>query len=285
MMDLKYPIRVRAEIPVIKMGYERVGRLISGLKESSATVQWGLDMATDGVDRAAQLSCVKNRLVTIDRLLCASLDLTELKLPVLTKTPQQVYDESVEYVMESAVRPISEWMDAKFLVPVNSYIDIYLPELDQELRKNGLENVENEEGSRTYQLAAKLACRVKQHAYAEPKYLESLMYTGYEETISLMKTVVSDPKSLPDTVHQIVKNLNNIGTRPDGQSLLLVEMGFVRLRNCASILAQVIEIIEKMIKCYIELIARYKNELKSHTSYMNIFSSKNNTDNEHETVR
>jgi len=48
---------------------------------------------------------------------------------------------------------------------------------------------DKENGSKACHLAIKLARRVKQHAYAEPKYLGDLMYYGYEESILLMKIV------------------------------------------------------------------------------------------------
>jgi len=48
---------------------------------------------------------------------------------------------------------------------------------------------DKEKGSKACHLAVKLARRVKQHAYAEPKYLGDLIYYGYQECILLMKIV------------------------------------------------------------------------------------------------
>lgn len=47
----------------------------------------------------------------------------------------------------------------------------------------------DEKGSRACELAVKLARRVMQHAYAEPKYLGNLLYRGFEETVLLIKIV------------------------------------------------------------------------------------------------
>jgi hypothetical protein len=52
-----------------------------------------------------------------------------------------------------------------------------------------LELINSEKGPRACQLSAKLARRIKQHAYAEPKYLGSLMYSLYGESILLAKIV------------------------------------------------------------------------------------------------
>lgn len=60
------------------------------LQESSAVVEWSLNKATIGVDNVVRFPYVKDQLLAIDRLLCSSLDLTELSLPVLTRTPQEV---------------------------------------------------------------------------------------------------------------------------------------------------------------------------------------------------
>lgn len=56
-------------------------------------------------------------------------------------------------------------------------------------KNNSLEPVNSEKSPRACQLAAKLAHRIKQHAYAEPKYLGSLMYSAYGESILIMKIV------------------------------------------------------------------------------------------------
>lgn len=47
----------------------------------------------------------------------------------------------------------------------------------------------SEKGPRACQFSVKLARRIKQHAYAEPKYLVNLMYNLYEESILLTKIV------------------------------------------------------------------------------------------------
>lgn len=47
----------------------------------------------------------------------------------------------------------------------------------------------SEKGPRACQLSVKLAHRIKQHVYAEPKYLVNLMYSLYEESILLAKIV------------------------------------------------------------------------------------------------
>lgn len=54
---------------------------------------------------------------------------------------------------------------------------------------NFLEPVNSEKGPRACQLSLKLVRRIKQHAYAEPKYLESLIYSLYGESILLTKIV------------------------------------------------------------------------------------------------
>lgn len=46
-------------------------------------------------------------------------------------------------------------------------------------------------------------------------------------------------------------------------SLLLVEMGCLRLREGASLLIKMIEITEQMAKYYIEMFLRYVNEQKN----------------------
>jgi len=50
-------------------------------------------------------------------------------------------------------------------------------------------DVDDGKCSRACQLILKLNRRVKQHAYAEPKYLGSLICRGYEELVLLMKIV------------------------------------------------------------------------------------------------
>lgn len=51
------------------------------------------------------------------------------------------------------------------------------------------EHVDDEKGSRACQLAVKFTRRVFQHAHVEQKYMRCLLYTGYEESILLMKIV------------------------------------------------------------------------------------------------
>lgn len=61
-------------------------------QESSTVLEWSLNKASSSVDNVAKypLPYVKDQLLAIDEMLCTSLDLTELNLPVLTKTPQEV---------------------------------------------------------------------------------------------------------------------------------------------------------------------------------------------------
>lgn len=61
-------------------------------QESNAVVEWGLNKASSSVDQVVKypMQYIENYLPAIDQILCTSLDLTELNLPVLTKTPQQV---------------------------------------------------------------------------------------------------------------------------------------------------------------------------------------------------
>lgn len=73
-----------------------------------------------------------------------------------------------------------------------------------------------------------------------------------------------DPKSLSKTFHQTWKKLGD-GVTPDeaANSLLLVEMGCIKLRKCGSLFVQVIEITAEMAKCYIEMFLRYVNAAKN----------------------
>lgn len=61
-------------------------------QDSSIVIEWSLNKATNSVDQVVKypLPYIKNQLLAIDHVLCRSLDLTELNLPVLTKTPQEV---------------------------------------------------------------------------------------------------------------------------------------------------------------------------------------------------
>ncbi|KAL4090987.1 hypothetical protein QTP88_025734 [Uroleucon formosanum] len=259
--DLMCLDRVRTEIPVIGLGCKYFTRLIAGLKGSSAVVEWSLNKATIGVDHVVKFPYVKDQILAIDRLLCSSLDLTELSLPVLTRTPQEMYDGSVEYVI-GIVTPITNWVDLELLPPVEYYVDHYLPELDPDQQ---IKPVNSEKGPRACQLSVKLVRRVKQHAYAEPKYLGSLIYSLYGESILLTKIFVFEPKLLPKTFCQIWKKLGD-GVTPTevDNSLLLVEMGCLRLREGASLLVKMMEITEEMANCFIEMFIRYVYEKKNH---------------------
>ncbi|XP_026804894.1 uncharacterized protein LOC113548287 [Rhopalosiphum maidis] len=253
--------RVKTEIPVIGLGCEYFTRLIASLKESSAVVEWSLNKATIGVDNVVKFPYVKDQLLAIDRLLCSSLDLTELSLPVLTRTPQEIYDDSIEYVI-GIVTPITNWVDSELLPSAEYYVNQYLPELDPDQK---IKLMNSEKGPRACQLPAKLARRIKQHAYAEPKYLGSLMYSLYGESILLAKIFVFEPKLLPKTFCQIWKKLGDGVTPVEvANSLLLVEMGCLRLREGASLLIKMVEITEQMAKYYIEMFIRYVYEKKIH---------------------
>ncbi|KAF0764147.1 Uncharacterized protein FWK35_00010439 [Aphis craccivora] len=256
--DLMCLDRVKTEIPVIGLGCEYFTRLIASLKESSSVVDWSLNKATIGVDNVVKFPYVKDQLLAIDRLLCSSLDLTELSLPVLTKTPQEMYDGSIEYVI-GIVTPITNWVDLELLPSAEYYINQYLPELDSDQK---IKFMNSEKGPRACKLSVKLARRIKQHAYAEPKYLANLMYSLYEESILLTQIL------LPKTLCQIWKKLGD-GVMPVevANSLLLVEMGCLRLREGASLLIKMIEITEQMAKYYIEMFLRYVNEQKNHVVY------------------
>ncbi|XP_022167163.1 uncharacterized protein LOC111031497 isoform X3 [Myzus persicae] len=259
--DLMCLDRVKTEIPVVGLGCKYFTRLISGLKESSSVVEWSLNKATIGVDHVVRFPYVKDQLLAIDRLLCSSLDLTELSLPVLTRTPQEMYNRSVEYVI-GIVTPITNWVDLELLPPAEYYVDQYLPELDIDQQ---IKPVQSEKGPRAFQLSVKLVHRIKQHAYAEPKYLGSLIYSLYGESMLLAKIFVFEPKLLPKTFRQIWKKLGD-GVTPIevANSLLLVEMGCLRLREGASLLIKMIEITEQMAKCYIEMFIRYVYEKKNY---------------------
>ncbi|CAH1735983.1 uncharacterized protein LOC114118942 isoform X1 [Aphis gossypii] len=262
--DLMCLDRVKTEIPVIGLGCEYFTRLIASLKESSAVVEWSLNKATTGVDNVVKFPYVKDQLLAIDRLLCSSLDLTELSLPVLTKTPQEMYDGSIEYVI-GIVTPITNWVDLEFLPSAEYYINQYLPELDSDQK---IKFMNSEKGPRACQLSVKLARRIKQHAYAEPKYFVNLMYSLYEESILLTQIFVFEPKLLPKTFCQIWKKLGDGVTPVEvANSLLLVEMGCLRLREGASLLIKMIEITEQMAKYYIEMFLRYVYEQKNHVVY------------------
>ncbi|XP_060873402.1 uncharacterized protein LOC132947193 isoform X1 [Metopolophium dirhodum] len=253
--------RVKTEIPVIGLGCKYFTKLIDGLKESSAVVEWSLNKATIGVDHVVRFPYVKDQLLAIDRLLCSSLDLTELSLPVLTRTPQEMYDGSVEYVI-GIVTPITNWVDLELLPPAEYYVDHYLPELDLDQQ---IKPVDSEKGPRACQLSVKLVRRIKQHAYAEPKYLGSLIYSLYGESILLTKIFVFEPKLLPKTFRQIWKKLGDGVTPAEvANSLLLVEMGCLRFREGASLLVKMMEITEQMAKCYIEMFIRYVYEKRNY---------------------
>jgi len=68
---------------------------------------------------------------------------------------------------------------------------------------------------------------------------------------------------LPKAFRQIWKKLRD-GVTPDevANSLLLVEMGYLRLREGASLLVKMMEITEEMAKCYIEMFLQYVYEQK-----------------------
>ncbi|XP_025199214.1 uncharacterized protein LOC112597392 isoform X2 [Melanaphis sacchari] len=253
--DLMCLDRVKTEIPVIGLGCKYFTKLVASLKESSAVVDWSLNKATIGVDHVVRFPYVKDQLLAIDRLLCSSLDLTELSLPVLTRTPQEMYDGSIRYVIE-IVTPFTNWIDLELLPSTEYYVNQYLPELDPDQK---IKLINSEKGPRACQLSMTLARRIKQHAYAEPKYLGSLMYSLYGESILLTKIL------LPKTFRQIWKKLGDGATPVEvANSLLLVEMGCLRIKEGVSSLVKMIEITEQMAKYYIEMFLRYVYEKKNH---------------------
>jgi len=66
---------------------------------------------------------------------------------------------------------------------------------------------------------------------------------------------------LPKAFRQIWKKLSDGVTPVEvANSLLLVEMGYLRLREGASLLVKMMEITEKMAKCYIEMFIQYVYE-------------------------
>jgi len=69
---------------------------------------------------------------------------------------------------------------------------------------------------------------------------------------------------LPKTFRQIWKKLGDGVTPAEvANSLLLVEMGCLRLREGASLFVKMIEITEQMAKCYIEMFIRYVYEKRN----------------------
>lgn len=66
------------------------------------------------------------------------------------------------------------------------------------------------------------------------------------------------------TFHKVWKKLGD-GVTPDeaAKSLLLVEMGCIKLRQGISSLVIMIEITAEMAKCYIEMFIKYVNEKKN----------------------
>lgn len=79
--------------------------------------------------------------------------------------------------------------------------------------------------------------------------------------------IIFDPKLMSKTFLQIWKKLGD-GVTPNetANSLLLMEMGYIRLRNVASTLVQMIELTEEIVKCYIEMFIRYVNSRKNVSS-------------------
>lgn len=62
-------------------------------QESSAAVEWSLNKATSGIDQIVKYPLpymIRDPLIAVDQMLCTSLDLTELNIPALTKTPHKV---------------------------------------------------------------------------------------------------------------------------------------------------------------------------------------------------
>lgn len=69
---------------------------------------------------------------------------------------------------------------------------------------------------------------------------------------------------LKKTFQQVWKKLGD-GVTPEeaANSLLLVEMGCIKLRQGAAVVIKIIEISEEMAKCYIEMFIRYVNARKN----------------------
>jgi len=69
------------------------------------------------------------------------------------------------------------------------------------------------------------------------------------------------------TFRQIWKKLGDgVTPKEAANSLLLVEMGCIRLRNIASTFVQMTDITEEIAKCYIEMFMRYVNYGKNVSS-------------------
>ncbi|XP_050535785.1 uncharacterized protein LOC126902488 [Daktulosphaira vitifoliae] len=257
-VNLLYFNRVKTEIPVIKMGYDFISHIYYGLKDSSAIMQWSLEKVSTGAETAIQypLSYVKKPLKAVDHMLCTTLDLAELNLPMLTKTPGQLYDESINYVVDM-VHPITEWVDMELLPPAEYYVDYFLPELEPEKNKG------DDKKSRVLRLASTIVRRTFQHAYAEPKYLLYLTINATSESFAMIKMLIVDQKLLLTTFNNIWKKLGD-GVSPDeaAKSKLLVEMGCVRLLNGSSVIVKTIEVSADIAKCYIEMFYEYIKQMK-----------------------
>jgi len=85
----------------------------------------------------------------------------------------------------------------------------------------------------------------------------------FRVSFSFLKFIF-DPKLLSKTFHQIWKKLGD-GVTPneEANSVLLVEMGYIRLRKLVSLFVQLIEISEEMTMCYIKMLKIYVNFMKN----------------------
>ncbi|XP_050429508.1 uncharacterized protein LOC126838817 [Adelges cooleyi] len=255
--DLMCLNRVTTEIPVVKIGYKFVTHVINGLKDSSFLVQWSLDKVSSSAEQAVKYPLsygyVKQPLLAVDRILCSTLDLAEHTLPVITKTPEQVYDDSVKYVM-GVVTPITEWVDVELMPPAEYYVDYFLPELESGDAKSD----DSDKKSKVLRLAKTVVRRTVQHAYAEPKYLVLLTFGACQQSFTMLKLLIVDQKLLLKTFQENWKKLGDGVTAEEAaKSKLLVEMGCIRLTNGASVVVKTVEISAAMAKMYIDMFLEY----------------------------